>query len=823
AGGSSEEAGLEPEVPNEKKGKSIDTSHGTSLKPRVPNVSKANSSKSEYKSWGDSDDDDQQGDDERTKFDNDKAADHNKTDDEEEDEFVAGDQVKDVDQETFTAAPTIQKTKVPLPSSSISSDYATKFLNFNNMSLADTKIISMMDIKVQHEDPSSYTSPLLTVAVLSKIPTVVKEYLGTSMDDTLHKVIQRHTTKLIKEHSLPGGVIEMLQQHQKHQKRAVDTRKIKMEQAGKQQNTKYIITSSNTAELQEFDQTRTLFETMTKTKSFNKITKHKALYHALKGFILKDEDAMDKGIADKPKKRNLDDADRDKGPPAEPNQRLKRKKTSKDVKPSKKAKYIKTSKGITKIAAKSTGKSAQVEEGVFEARENQVPQNLGEDMGNTDEPPVVNAGPKDWFKKPKRPATLDLAWNKYWNNPEGDRYTFDLSKPLPLVQSRNRQIFLVDYFFNIDLAYMQGGSTDRTYITSLTKTKAVKYDLQGIKDVVPNLWSPVKVAYNRHALLGTSHWRSKRQTFYGYASNRVSKHDVYFTKRILANILFNLKGKDIVHLAAALRTNLEQTAETNLVQAAGIDLEQTAGTDLEQTAETDLVQAVGTNLEQTAETDLVQAAGTDLEQTAGTDLEQIAETDLEQTTGTDLEQTARTDLVQSAGTDLESLELCTMVVSSSLIILLGLPEDIYAAVDSCKTAQEIWLRVQQMMKGSDIGIQEKKAKLFNEWESIESYYHHFLKLMNDLKRNKHFPEKIARNLVGYNDVIRNQDMQNAIQNPRIRNGNLVAARAEGNAAGQNGNQIRCYKCRGKKEAGIQLQAEEYDLMAAAADLDEIKK
>ncbi|GJY75988.1 hypothetical protein Tco_0481104 [Tanacetum coccineum] len=47
-------------------------------------------------------------------------------------------------------------------------------------------------------------------------------------------------------------------------------------------------------------------------------------------------------------------------------------------------------------------------------------------------------------------------------------------------------------------------------------------------------------------------------------------------------------------------------------------------------------------------------------------------------------------------------------------ILLGLPEDIYVAVNSCETAQEIWLRVQQMMKGSDIGIQEKKAKLFNE-------------------------------------------------------------------------------------------------------------
>nr|GEV68544.1 hypothetical protein [Tanacetum cinerariifolium] len=43
-------------------------------------------------------------------------------------------------------------------------------------------------------------------------------------------------------------------------------------------------------------------------------------------------------------------------------------------------------------------------------------------------------------------------------------------------------------------------------------------------------------------------------------------------------------------------------------------------------------------------------------------------------------------------------------------ILFDLFEDIYAAVDSCETAQEIWLRVQQMMKGADIGIQEKKAK-----------------------------------------------------------------------------------------------------------------
>nr|GFC59518.1 hypothetical protein [Tanacetum cinerariifolium] len=79
----------------------------------------------------------------------------------------------------------------------------------------------------------------------------------------------------------------------------------------------------------------------------------------------------------------------------------------------------------------------------------------------------------------------------------------------------------------------------------------------------------------------------------------------------------------------------------------------------------------------------------------------------------------------------------------------------------------------------------------------------------------------AGNLAGYNDVIRNQVIQNAVQNPRVQNvgnpnglmgvqgngnqnqngnGNLVAVHAEGNAAGHNGNQIR-----------------------SAADLDEIEE
>nr|GFA45514.1 hypothetical protein [Tanacetum cinerariifolium] len=86
-----------------------------------------------------------------------------------------------------------------------------------------------------------------------------------------------------------------------------------------------------------------------------------------------------------------------------------------------------------------------------------------------------------------------------WENPEGGDYTFGLTKPVPLVMNGNHQIALFDYFFNNDLKYLQGGISTMTYKTSITKTKAAQYDLPGIEDMVPNIWSPVKVAYDKHA------------------------------------------------------------------------------------------------------------------------------------------------------------------------------------------------------------------------------------------------------------------------------------------------------------------------------------
>ncbi|GKE23877.1 hypothetical protein Tco_1435389, partial [Tanacetum coccineum] len=73
-----------------------------------------------------------------------------------------------------------------------------------------------------------------------------------------------------------------------------------------------------------------------------------------------------------------------------------------------------------------------------------------------------------------------------------------------------------------------------TYTTSITKTKAAQYDLLGIEDMVPNIWVTIKVAYDKHALWGISHWREQCKTFYGYDRGLESRHDVYSMKRILA-------------------------------------------------------------------------------------------------------------------------------------------------------------------------------------------------------------------------------------------------------------------------------------------------
>ncbi|GJT35996.1 hypothetical protein Tco_0926415 [Tanacetum coccineum] len=120
-----------------------------------------------------------------------------------------------------------------------------------------------------------------------------------------------------------------------------------------------------------------------------------------------------------------------------------------------------------------------------------------------------------------------------WHNLEGCEYSFDLSKPLPLIEDRGRQVVPADYFINNDLEYLKGGSSSSKYATSTTRTKAAKYDnIEGIEDMVPTLWSPVKVAYNKHAVWGR--WYN-----YGYLEIVVRRGD---------NVLYKFKEGDFPRL-----------------------------------------------------------------------------------------------------------------------------------------------------------------------------------------------------------------------------------------------------------------------------------
>ncbi|GJS73725.1 hypothetical protein Tco_0706566 [Tanacetum coccineum] len=167
-----------------------------------------------------------------------------------------------------------------------------------------------------------------------------------------------------------------------------------------------------------------------------------------------------------------------------------------------------------------------------------------------------------------------------WENPEGGDYPFDLTEPLPLVMNGNRQMVPVDYFFNNDLKYLQGGISTMIYKTSLMNTKAAQYDLPGIEDMVPNIWVPVKFAYDKQALWGISHWREQpitkveviRKHGYGYLKEivvRRADNDLYRFKEgdfprlrfndiedmllLFQNRLTNLSGDDVFDFAIALR------------------------------------------------------------------------------------------------------------------------------------------------------------------------------------------------------------------------------------------------------------------------------
>ncbi|GJZ64836.1 hypothetical protein Tco_0621532 [Tanacetum coccineum] len=191
------------EVPDEQQRKISGTDEGTGTKPGVPDIPKydfeskkeSRVDDSEDESDDDNNDDDGDYNDDEDKNDDDDKADSDRTESDrnvnvnlrKEDVEMTNDNQGGADQHnvsqdsgfeqveedahvTLTAVHDTQKTEGPMQSSSVTSDFIDKLLNFENTSPADNEIASLMDTTVRHEEPSSQTSSIFTVPI-----TVISE------------------------------------------------------------------------------------------------------------------------------------------------------------------------------------------------------------------------------------------------------------------------------------------------------------------------------------------------------------------------------------------------------------------------------------------------------------------------------------------------------------------------------------------------------------------------------------------------------------------------------------------------------------------------
>ncbi|GKB77168.1 hypothetical protein Tco_0944063 [Tanacetum coccineum] len=79
-------------------------------------------------------------------------------------------------------------------------------------------------------------------------------------------------------------------------------------------------------------------------------------------------------------------------------------------------------------------------------------------------------------------------------------------------------------------------------------------------------------------------------------------------------------------------------------------------------------------------------------------------------------------------------------IKATNIVLQGLPHDIYNLVNHNEDTKQIWDRVKLLIQGSELSLQERESKLYDDFdtftsmlgETIHSYYMWFAQLINDM-------------------------------------------------------------------------------------------
>ncbi|GJX90811.1 hypothetical protein Tco_0344137 [Tanacetum coccineum] len=364
------------------------------------------------------------------------------------------------------------------------------------------------------------------------------------------------------------------------EKSASEILQIKREQVEKQQKPKFTIKSTDKAALEEYDLKSALYQSMHANKSFNRNPANHRLYYALMESLIEDENAMDKGVAgtvtDHKRKQRFEEPYSWK-----PNQDQESCKfcTAKEPVEEPIAEVVMDDMGDD--VAHDDNQPQDTSEPKTQTTLNpdwfkQPPRPPTPDPEWNKRQVVLDQSEKPWFNQmvstTKDPLTFNdliatpINFSKYmligfkienltqdillgpafnllkgtcsssikldynfqecfnaltekldWNNPEGDRYPFDLSKPLPLQGPPGHRTVAAYYFFSNDLEYMKTFDPEVTYTSSITKTKVARYEIKGIEDMVPTLWSTIKHAYDKDAEKGNQAHSVSVKKLHGYS------------------------------------------------------------------------------------------------------------------------------------------------------------------------------------------------------------------------------------------------------------------------------------------------------------------
>ncbi|GJS16709.1 hypothetical protein Tco_0411181 [Tanacetum coccineum] len=220
ASGSGDRVGSQPKVPDEQEDKTTSTDEGTDSGDDESNdddrddVTKDDDDDVDSDAEGDKEASDSK----KTDSDEDENPNLNQNDDEEEEyeeEYVRNpdsveftddeeyeelykdttyEQVKDDEHVILTTVHDTQNTEVPLQNSSVTSDFANQFLNLDNVPPTDTEVVSMMNVNVCHEEPSTQTPPLLNIPVTVILETLTAAGLTIPPTIPLITPIQQQST-----------------------------------------------------------------------------------------------------------------------------------------------------------------------------------------------------------------------------------------------------------------------------------------------------------------------------------------------------------------------------------------------------------------------------------------------------------------------------------------------------------------------------------------------------------------------------------------------------------------------------------------------------